>query len=98
MLTEINFVLGKNGAHEPNSLGGRSMVVVRQAGRQMKILQLAKFLKFNNFNVKARLACLNGSLYEEVFGSLPIYIYYIKLKSRLSVRPTVTPISQPCMH
>ena len=25
-------------------------------------------------------------------------IYYIKLKSRLSVRPTVTPVSQPCQH
>ena len=31
---EINFVLGKNGGHMPGSLGGRSIVVVRQAGRQ----------------------------------------------------------------
>ena len=30
---EIDFVLGKNGGHTSNSLGGRSIVVVRQAGR-----------------------------------------------------------------
>ena len=28
-----NFILGKNGGHTPSSLGGRSIVVVRQAGR-----------------------------------------------------------------
>ena len=44
----------------PSSLGGRSIVVVRQAGRQMKILQLGIFLKFDNFNSKACLGCLNG--------------------------------------
>ena len=27
-----------------------------------------------------------------------LLVYYIKLKSRLSVSPTVTPISQPCQH
>ena len=32
--TEINFVLGKNGGHTPSSLGGRSIVVIRQAGRR----------------------------------------------------------------
>ena len=31
----INFVLGKNGGHMPNSLGGRSTVVVRQVSRQV---------------------------------------------------------------
>ena len=31
--TEINFVLGKNGGYMPSSLGGRSIVVSRQAGR-----------------------------------------------------------------
>ena len=40
----------------PSSLGGRSTVVVRQ----MKILQFSKFLKFDNFNSKACLVCLNG--------------------------------------
>ena len=30
--TEINFVLGKNGGYMPSSLGGRSIVVGRQAG------------------------------------------------------------------
>ena len=30
------------------------------SGRQTKILQLAKILKFGNFNLKARLGCLNG--------------------------------------
>ena len=41
----------------PSSLGGRSFIVV---SKQMKILQLAKFLKFGNFNLKARLGFLNG--------------------------------------
>ena len=31
---EINFVLGKNGGNIPISLGGRSISVGRQAGRQ----------------------------------------------------------------
>ena len=30
--TEIKFVLGKNGGYMPSSLGGRSIVVGRQAG------------------------------------------------------------------
>ena len=38
----INFVLGKNGGHTPSSLGGRSVVVVRQAD---KIFAVYKFLK-----------------------------------------------------
>ena len=42
----------------PSSLGGRSFIVVRQA--EKKILQVAKILKFDNFNLKARLGCLNG--------------------------------------
>ena len=52
----------------PSSLSGRLIVVVRQAGkqtsrqadRQMKYLQLTKYLKFDNFNSKAFLGCLNG--------------------------------------
>ena len=37
------------------------MVVGRllQLGRQMKTLRFAKFLKFDNFNSKAHLGCLN---------------------------------------
>ena len=34
MRTEINFVLGKNEGHMASNLGGRSIVVVRKAGRQ----------------------------------------------------------------
>ena len=56
MRAEINFVLGKNEGYMPSSLGGRSFIVVRQT----KILQLAKILQFDNFNLKARLGCLNG--------------------------------------
>ena len=52
MRMEINFALGKNGGHTSSSLGGRSIVMVRQAGRQTKCLQ---FLKFDNFNSKVRL-------------------------------------------
>ena len=40
-----------------SNLGSRSILVVRQAN---EILQLAKILKFGNFNFKARLGCLNG--------------------------------------
>ena len=32
---EINFVLRKNEGHLPSSLGGRLIVVFRQAGRQV---------------------------------------------------------------
>ena len=41
----------------PSSLGGRSFIVVRQADKN---LQLAKILKFGNFNLKTCLGCLNG--------------------------------------
>ena len=34
LCTEMNFVLGKNGDYMPVSLGGRSIVAVRQVGRQ----------------------------------------------------------------
>ena len=49
MQTETDFVMGKNGGYMPSSLGGRSFIVVRQG---IKILQLAKILKFGNFNLK----------------------------------------------
>ena len=52
----------------PNSLGSRSTVVVRQAGRQTKCLQLTKVLKFDNFNSKAHLGCLKGFM-------VPITLY-----------------------
>ena len=42
----------------PSTLDSRSIVVVRH--RQMKILQLAKILKFGNLNLKVYLGCLNG--------------------------------------
>ena len=56
---EINFALGKNGGHRLSNLGGRSIVVVRQAGRQ-NTCSLQKFLKLDNFNSKPCLGCLNG--------------------------------------
>ena len=39
--------LGKNAGHTPGSLGGRSIVVIRQAGRQTIFLQIIKILKFS---------------------------------------------------
>ena len=39
---KIRFNLGKNGGHTLSSLGTRSIVVVRQAGRQMIFLQFTK--------------------------------------------------------
>ena len=44
MRMEINFALGKNGGYIPNSLGGRSISVGRQAVRQ-------KFSLFDNFGL-----------------------------------------------
>ena len=46
--TEITFSLRKNGGYIHSSLGGRSVLVVRQAGWQTKIslfMELAKFCK-----------------------------------------------------
>ena len=60
---EINFLLGKNGGQMPSILGCRSIVIGRQAGgqagRQTKSLQFTKVLKFENFNSKVCLGCLN---------------------------------------
>ena len=33
MRTDINFIMGKNGSLTPSSLGGRLIVVVRQADK-----------------------------------------------------------------
>ena len=41
----------------PSSLGGRSFIVVRQADKNLTV---SKNFKFSNFNLKARLGCLNG--------------------------------------
>ena len=41
----------------PSGLGGRSFIVVRQADKNLAV---SKNLKFGNFNLKARLDCLNG--------------------------------------
>ena len=57
MRTEINFILGKNGGHRPSSLGGRLILVVRQADKNLAV---SKILKFGKLNLKARLGCLNG--------------------------------------
>ena len=51
----------------PSSLGSRLIIVVRT-----KILQLAKILRFGNFNLKAHLSCLNGfmvliALYQKIY-------------------------------
>ena len=46
---EIKFILRKNGDHIPGSLGGRSIVVVRQASNEIK------FLKFDNFSCEVHL-------------------------------------------
>ena len=34
---EINFVLGKNGGYMPSSFGGRSILVVRQADKNLAV-------------------------------------------------------------
>ena len=46
MWMKISFDLEKNGGHTPvvSSLGGRSNIVVRQAGRQIIFLQFTNFL------------------------------------------------------
>ena len=57
MRTEINFVPGKNGGYMPSSLGGRSIIVVRQADANLAV---SKNFKFGDYNLKACLGCLNG--------------------------------------
>ena len=54
---EINSVLGKNGDYMPSSLGGRSIIVVRQADENFAV---TKNFKIRQLNLKARLGCLNG--------------------------------------
>ena len=41
----------------PSRLGGRSFIVVRQEDENLAV---SKNLKSSNFNLKARLGCLNG--------------------------------------
>lgn len=55
-----SFNLGKNGSCAPGGLGGRSVVVFRQGGRQTQFLQFTKFLKSNNFNSTTFPGCLKG--------------------------------------
>ena len=58
---EINFVMRKNGDHQPISLGGRSIVVVSSSVSETKyVLAACDFLKFNNFIYKAQSGYLNG--------------------------------------
>ena len=40
--TEINFILGKNGGCMPSSLGGRLIVMVRQAGKNLAVCKIFK--------------------------------------------------------
>ena len=39
----------RNRGHNPSVIDGRSIVMVRQAGSEIKFLQFTKFLKFDNF-------------------------------------------------
>ena len=38
----INFVLGKNGDYMPSSLGGRLIVVIRQADKNLAVYKIFK--------------------------------------------------------
>ena len=46
--TNISFDLGKNTGHKPSSLGGRCVVVIRQANKILIVVSLN--LEFDNFN------------------------------------------------
>ena len=54
----------ENGGYKPSGLGGRWIVVWSQlscpTGRQTKILQLKKSMKFENFTSNAHFACINS--------------------------------------
>ena len=84
MRTEINFILGKNEVYMPSSLGGRSIVVVKQANENFAF---AKFLKFDHFNSKVCFSYLNAPIASFVpidkwpeaiiiFLSIPTIKYY----------------------
>ena len=73
----------------PSGLGGIGRLL--WSGRQMKILQLAKILKFGNFNLKARLGCLNGFMVL-IASSRYIYIYiYISHPKHLRCKQKTRP-------
>ena len=42
MQTEIDFILGKNGGYMPSNLGCRSIVVVRQADKNLAVCKIFK--------------------------------------------------------
>ena len=43
---EINFILGKNRGYMPSSLGGRSIIVVRQADENLAVTKNFKIRQF----------------------------------------------------
>ena len=70
---EINFVLEKNRGHKPIGLGGGSIVVVKQVGSEWVMQFTTVLLKFDNFNSKVCLICLNGFIaliacYQQIYG------------------------------
>ena len=77
---EINFVLGKM-----EVIGSVVEVVGRLlwSGRETKCLQFTKFLKFDNFNSKACLGCLNRfmvpiTLYQYINGHYLKETFFVK--------------------
>ena len=56
--TKLSFDLKKNRLHIPSGLGNRSIIVVRQKGRQNS--GSSGFFKIQQIHSKACLDCLNG--------------------------------------
>ena len=71
--TEINFVLGKNGGYMPSSLGGRSILVVRQTDKNLAVSK----------NFKLRLLSFKSTfrLYDWIYDTnsfIDMYGQYLK--------------------
>ena len=78
MQTEINFILGKNGGHRPSSLGGRLILVVRRADKNLAV---SKNFKIRQIKFKSKFR-----LFEWIYGTngfVPIDTYGQYLKEML---------------
>ena len=64
MAMEINFILGKNGGYIPSSLGGRLIVVVRQADEYLAVMLVSKNFKIRQLQFKSKFR-----LFEWIYGA-----------------------------
>ena len=72
---EINFILGKNGGYMPNTIGGRSIVLVRQADENLAV---SKKFKIQQLQFKSMFRLFEWIYDTNTFVPIDIYDYYLK--------------------